>query len=59
MMKVTWVKLLGEEEVIWVGIRGDMIVDSHPALVGKRADDTLSEMARLGWRLEGPFDEPE
>lgn len=62
-------RLSHEDRVEWVGIEGDSIVAGHASLVGKRADDTLSALARAGravdgplagtaWAVDGPYEHP-
>jgi hypothetical protein len=48
-------RLTSADQVEWVGIEGDAIVAGHQSLIGKRADDTLSRLARGAWAGDGPF----
>lgn len=61
-MKV-WMKVIDHyDRVTWVGVEHDTIVTTKgywSALQGSRADDTLSRLSIHGWKVEGPFDEPE
>lgn len=54
-MKRTWMRLTHGDRVEWVGIEGDAIVAGHESLIGKRADDTLSALARAAWAVDEPF----
>lgn len=61
-MSRTWMRVELPYATFGVAVEGDMIVDGAPyaygmGLIGKRADDTLSRLARKGAKIQQVSDD--